>query len=259
MKRWSDTLVPALLGMALLLAWEATTRAWSLSALVLPAPSGIGQSLLQGFATGYWWPHIGQTLLGVALGLTAGSALGFGSGLLLGTHPRLRRWLTPYLVVSQLTPKLALAPLFILWFGFGMLPTVVMTALICFFPLLENTLAALEDTEPDQLELLRALGASRWQTLWRLQVPAGRHTLAAGLRTALVLAWVGTVVSEFINASRGLGAVIIGAQGAMDTALLFAALVLIALFGVASYGLLRALEHRFLFFHPPAHSPETTP
>lgn len=259
MKRASDTVISVLLGVALLLAWEGATRAWGLSALVLPAPSRIGQSLLQGFATGYWWPHVGQTLAGVALGLTAGCALGFGCGLLLGTHPRLRRWLTPYLVVSQLTPKLALAPLFILWFGFGMLPTVVMTALICFFPLLENTLAALEQTDPDQLELLRALGASRWQTLWQLQVPAGRHTLAAGLRVALVLAWVGTVVSEFISASKGLGAVIIGAQGAMDTALLFAALVLIAGLGVASYGLLRALESRFLSFHPQPLSLETLP
>ena len=240
-----DLLVSVALGLLVLLGWEAATQAWGLSALVLPAPSRIWQALAKGFATGYWWPHIGQTLLGVALGLLAGSALGFGSGLLLGTHPRLRRWLTPYLLVSQLTPKLALAPLFILWFGFGTLPTVVMTALICFFPLLENTLAALEQTDPDQLELLRALGASRWQTLWRLQVPAGRHTLAAGLRVALVLAWVGTVVSEFISASRGLGAVIIGAQGSMDTALLFAALVLIALLGTASYGLLRALERRW--------------
>jgi len=240
-----DLLVSVALGLLVLLGWEAVTQAWGLSALVLPAPSRIGQALAKGFATGYWWPHIGQTLLGVALGLLAGSALGFGSGLLLGTHPRLRRWLTPYLVVSQLTPKLALAPLFILWFGFGTLPTVVMTALICFFPLLENTLAALEQTDADQLELLRALGASRWQTLWRLQVPAGRHTLAAGLRVALVLAWVGTVVSEFISASHGLGAVIIGAQGSMDTALLFAALVLIALLGTTSYGLLRALERRW--------------
>lgn len=245
MKRLPDTLVSLALGLLVLLGWEAATQAWGLSALVLPSPSRIAQALTKGFATGYWWPHIGQTLLGVALGLLAGSALGFGSGLLLGSHPRLRRWLTPYLVVSQLTPKLALAPLFILWFGFGTLPTVVMTALICFFPLLENTLAALEQTDPDQLELLRALGASRWQTLWRLQVPAGRHTLAAGLRVALVLAWVGTVVSEFISASRGLGAVIIGAQGSMDTALLFAALVLIALLGTASYGLLHVLERRW--------------
>ena len=245
MKDLPDTLVSVALGAIALLAWETATRWWGLSALVLPAPSQIGQALGRGLASGYWWPHVGQTVLGMSLGLAAGALLGFGSGLLLGTHPRLRRWLTPYLVVSQLTPKLALAPLFILWFGFGTLPTVVMTALICFFPLLENTLAALEQTDPQQLELLRALGASRWQTLWRLQVPAGRHTLAAGLRVALVLAWVGTVVSEFIHAGRGLGAVIIGAQGAMDTALLFAALVLIALLGVASYALLGLLERRW--------------
>ncbi len=252
-KSMGDLLVSVALGLLVLLGWEVVTQTWSLSALVLPAPSRIAQALTKGFATGYWWPHIGQTLVGVALGLLTGSALGFGSGLLLGTHPRLRRWLTPYLVVSQLTPKLALAPLFILWFGFGTLPTVVMTALICFFPLLENTLAALEQTDPQQLELLRALGASRWQTLWRLQVPAGRHTLAAGLRVALVLAWVGTVVSEFISASHGLGAVIIGAQGAMDTALLFAALVLIALLGTASYGLLQALERRLRTPDTPLH------
>jgi NitT/TauT family transport system permease protein len=244
MKHLPDHLVSLALGLLALLGWEAATRHWGLSALVLPAPGQIGQALWRGLASGYWWPHVGQTLLGVALGLTAGALLGFGCGLLLGTQPRLRRWLTPYLVVSQLTPKLALAPLFILWFGFGTLPTVVMTALICFFPLLENTLAALEQTDPQQLELLRALGASRWQTLWRLQVPAGRHTLAAGLRVALVLAWVGTVVSEFISASHGLGAVIIGAQGAMDTALLFAALLWIAVLGVASYGLLHLLERR---------------
>jgi NitT/TauT family transport system permease protein len=120
-----------------------------------------------------------------------------------------------------------------------------MTALICFFPLLENTLGALDQTDPRQLELFRALGASRWQTLWRLQLPAGRHTLAAGLRVALVLAWVGAVVSEFISASHGLGAVIIGAQGSMDTALMFAALALIAALGITSYALLGALERRW--------------
>ena len=236
-----DTLVSLLMGVAVLALWEGLTRHWGLSALVLPPPSRIVQSLLQGLHTGYWWPHIGQTLLAVGLGLLCGAGLGVGFGLLLGSFARWRRWLTPYLVISQLTPQLALAPLFILWFGFGLLPTVVMTALICFFPLLENTLAALDQTDPQQRQLLRALGASRWQTLWRLQLPAGRHTLAAGLRVALVLAWVGAVVSEFINGSRGLGAVIIAAQGSMDTPLLFAALVWVATLGVASYGLLNGL------------------
>ena len=245
MRRLLDAGISAALGVVLLLLWELSTRWWQLSALVLPAPSQVARALWQGFATGYWWPHLGQTLLSVGLGLTLGAALGFGAGLLLGHSRRLRRWLTPYLVLSQVTPKLALAPLFIVWFGFGTLPTVVMTALICFFPLLENTLGALDQTDPRQLELFRALGASRWQTLWRLQIPAGRHSLAAGLRVALVLAWVGAVVSEFISASHGLGAVIIGAQGSMDTALMFAALALIAALGISSYALLGALERRW--------------
>jgi len=245
MKRLLDTGISVALGLGLLLLWELSTGWWQLSALVLPAPSQIARALGQGFQTGYWWPHLAQTLLSVSLGLAAGVALGFGCGLLLGQSRHLRRWLTPYLVLSQVTPKLALAPLFIVWFGFGTLPTVVMTALICFFPLLENTLSALDQTDPRQLELFRALGASRWQTLWRLQLPAGRHTLAAGLRVALVLAWVGAVVSEFISASQGLGAVIIGAQGSMDTALMFAALALIAVLGVSSYALLGALERRW--------------
>lgn len=245
MKRLFDAGISIALGLSLLLLWELSTGWWQLSALVLPAPSQIARALWQGFQTGYWWPHLAQTLLSVGLGLGLGAALGFGCGLLLGQSRRLRRWLTPYLVLSQVTPKLALAPLFIVWFGFGLLPTVVMTALICFFPLLENTLGALDQTDPRQLELFRALGASRWQTLWRLQLPAGRHTLAAGLRVALVLAWVGAVVSEFISASHGLGAVIIGAQGSMDTALMFAALALIAALGIASYALLGALERRW--------------
>lgn len=245
MKRLLDAGISVALGLGLLLLWELSTGWWQLSALVLPAPSQIARALGQGFTTGYWWPHLAQTLLSVGLGLGLGAALGFGCGLLLGQSRRLRRWLTPYLVLSQVTPKLALAPLFIVWFGFGTLPTVVMTALICFFPLLENTLSALDQTDPRQLELFRALGASRWQTLWRLQLPAGRHTLAAGLRVALVLAWVGAVVSEFISASHGLGAVIIGAQGSMDTALMFAALALIAALGIASYALLGALERRW--------------
>jgi NitT/TauT family transport system permease protein len=119
-----------------------------------------------------------------------------------------------------------------------------MTALICFFPLLENTLGALAQTDRHQMDLFRALRASRRQTLWRLQVPAGRHVLWAGLRVALVLAWVGAVVSEFIGTTHGLGAVIIGAQGSMDTALLFAALVWVAALGMASYTLLNRLEQR---------------
>jgi len=152
--------------------------------------------------------------------------------------------LMPYVVLSQVVPKLALAPLFIVWFGFGTLPTVVMTALICFFPLLENTATCMQQVDAHRLELFRMLRATPWQTLWRLKIPAGLPHIMAGLRVAMVLAWVGAVVGEFIGGSKGLGALIIAAQGSMDTPLMFAVLVLITVLGLLSYSGVQALERR---------------
>lgn len=184
-----------------------------------------------------------QTLTEVVLGLLLGASMGFVGGVLLGESARLRAVLMPYVVISQVVPKLALAPLFIVWFGFGTLPTVVMTALICFFPLLENTVTCMQQVDANKLELFRMLRASHWQTLWRLKLPAGLPTLMAGFRVAVVLAWVGAVVGEFIGASRGLGALIIAAQGSMDTPLMFAVLTVITVLGLTFYKMCEWLEH----------------
>lgn len=224
-----------LLAAALLLGWEAACRALRLPALVLPPPSAIAASLWQGLASGYFWPHLRATALELLLGVLAGSLLGFAAGVVLGEHALLRRLLMPYVVASQVVPKLALAPLFVLWFGFGITSTVVITALICFFPLMENTLTALQQVAPERLELFRMLGATRRQTLWRLKLPSGLPAILAGLRVAVVLALVGAVVGEFIGASRGLGALVIATQGTMDTARMFAVLVLIAALGMVAY------------------------
>ena len=235
-----------LLAAALLLAWEAACRVLHLSALVLPPPSAIGSALWQGLANGTFWPHLRATALELLLGVASGSALGFGAGVLLGEHALLRRLLMPYVITSQVIPKLALAPLFVLWFGFGMTSTVVITALICFFPLMENTLTALQQVAPERLELFRMLGATRGQTLWRLKLPAGLPAILAGLRVAVVLALVGAVVGEFIGASRGLGALVIASQGTMDTSLMFAVLVLIAALGMLVYHATLLLERWLL-------------
>jgi NitT/TauT family transport system permease protein len=152
-------------------------------------------------------------------------------------------------VVSQVIPKLALMPLFILWFGFGHTSLVVITALICFFPLLETTATSLRQVAPERLELFRMLGASRWQTLWQLKLPTGLPGVLAGLRVAVMLALVGAVVGEFIGASQGLGALVIAAQGSMDTPLMFAVLVLIALLGVVAYQLTLWFEATLLRRH----------
>jgi NitT/TauT family transport system permease protein len=225
------------LALALLGLWEwlAVSMGWSM--LVLPPPSRIAQSLWQGLASGFLWPHIAVTGFEMLAGLCLGCVLGLVGGIALGELPRWRSVLMPYVVVSQVVPKLALVPVFIMWFGFGWWPTVVVTALICFFPLLENTVTALTHVDAQQLDLFRLLRASRWQTLWRLKLPAGLPTILAGFRVAVVLSLVGAVVGEFMGAGKGLGALIIAAQGSMDTPLMFAVLVLITLMGWGTYQL----------------------
>jgi len=242
----SDRLYAWLLLLALLLGWEGLTHVMHFSALVLPAPSVVAAALWRGLVSGYLWPHLMQTLLELVLGLLSGCVLGFSSGILMAESPRLRSTLMPYVLTSQVVPKLALAPLFIVWFGFGALPIVVMTALICFFPLMENTLTSLQQVDANRLELFRVLGATRAQTLWRLKIPAGLPVILAGLRVAVVLALVGAVVGEFVGASKGLGALIIAAQGSMDTPLMFAVLLLITLLGLTLYQLTLALEQWLL-------------
>lgn len=241
-----NRLASVLVLVVLLLAWEAGARAFQLSALVLPPPSRVAQSLWAGLASGYFRPHILATVAELLLGLLAGSGIGFAAGLVLAEVPALRRIAMPYVVVSQVVPKLALMPLFIVWFGFGLTSTVVITALICFFPLMENTMTGLAQVPPERLELFRLLGATRSQTLWRLKLPTGLPSVLAGLRIAVVLALVGAVVGEFIGASRGLGALIIAAQGSMDTPLMFAVLLLISLLGLLAYQATLFLERRLL-------------
>ncbi|CAM4028974.1 ABC transporter permease [Bordetella muralis] len=242
----SRRVLPIVLLVVLLGAWELVVRKAGISALVLPAPSAVVRTLWTTLSTGYLWPHIGATLAEMLLGLALGGAAGLAMGIALAESALLDRVFKPYVIVSQVVPKLALAPLFVLWFGFGIAPTVVMTALICFFPLMENTLTSLRQVDPNRLQLFRMLGASRTQTLLRLKLPAGLPGILAGWRVALVLALVGAVVGEFIGASRGLGAVIIAAQGMMDTPLMFAALTAIAAIGLLCYQAMLMIERCLL-------------
>lgn len=234
---------------AFVLGWEMLARGDQVSALVLPAPSVIWDSLWNGLRSGYFWPHLMHTGTELLLGLALGCFAGLLGGIALGESAFLRRLLFPYVLVSQVVPKLALAPLFIVWFGFGMTSTVVITALICFFPLMENTLTGLQQVEPRKLELFRMLGATRLQTLLRLKIPSGLPVILAGFRVAVVLALVGAVVGEFIGGSKGLGALIIASQGMMDTPLMFAVLLLITVLGLVMYQLALGLERLLLWPH----------
>ncbi|GGF89554.1 ABC transporter permease [Azorhizobium oxalatiphilum] len=232
----------ALLFLALIALWEAWCRLAGVPALILPPPSAILTTLWSEMASGRLWPHLAVTASEMALGLGFGAVVGLGVGILLAEVPALSRLLRPYVLASQLVPKLALGPLFIIWFGFGMTPTVVITALICFFPLMENTVTGLGEVDPARRELFRMLGAGRVQTLLRLKLPAALPFIMTGLRVAVVLSLVGAVVGEFIGGRTGLGASIIAAQSVMDSSLMFALFIVITLLGMLLYEAVRALE-----------------
>lgn len=232
-----------ILFLSLLFLWELA--AGNMSELVLPAPSVILYTLAEGLISGYFTAHIIQTTLEIVTGLLLGGAAGLVIGILMGESEFLRRLLAPYVIASQAVPKLALAPLFILWFGFGTTSKVVITALICFFPLLENTVSSIQYVDKQKLELFRMLRASRWQTLIHLKIPAGLPGILSGLRVAVVLAVVGAVVGEFIGGSKGLGALIVASQSMMDTPLMFASLILLTIIGMILYQLVNLAEKKW--------------
>jgi NitT/TauT family transport system permease protein len=224
-----------LLFILLLAGWELYCRVTGISELIVPAPSAVMHTLWSGLTSGFVLPHIWVTSVEMVLGLTTGCGIGFLSGVVLAEIDFLRRLLYPYIIASQVVPKLALGPLFIIWFGFGMTSTVVITALICFFPLLENTMTGLQHIDPQKRELFRMLRASRLQTLMRLKIPSGLPAILAGVRVAVVLALVGAIVGEFIGGRTGVGASIIAAQGMMDTTLMFALFAVITALGMVFY------------------------
>jgi NitT/TauT family transport system permease protein len=206
-------------------------------------------TLWAGLTSGFLLPHIWVTSVEIVLGLVAGCGVGFLTGVILVEVAFLQRLLYPYIIASQVVPKLALGPLFIIWFGFGMTSTVVITALICFFPLLENTMTGLQQIDPQKRDLFRMLRATRMQTLLRLKIPSGLPVIMAGVRVAVVLALVGAIVGEFIGGSRGLGASIIAAQGMMDSTLMFALFVVITVLGMIFYQTAIWLERWLLRRH----------
>jgi NitT/TauT family transport system permease protein len=232
-----------------LIVWEFFCIYSGVSSLVIPAPTAVGTVLWEGLSQGYLWIHIWVTSFEMALGLLIGCSIGFLSGLVLGESKFLRNLLWPYILASQVIPKLAVGPLFIVWFGFGMSSTVIITALICFFPLLENTLTGIQHVPTEKRELFRMLGATRLQTLTKLKIPHGLPTILAGVRVSVVLALVGAVVGEFLSGQTGLGATIIAAQGMMDSTLMFAVFIIITAIGLIFYQLTTVAERLLLRRH----------
>jgi NitT/TauT family transport system permease protein/putative hydroxymethylpyrimidine transport system permease protein len=234
----------ALVLLALLAVWEAYARSGAVSELILPAPTQIADAgwrdrvlLLDNF-----W----ATAQEVGLGILVSLLLGLGVAVALHLAPALRRAAYPLLVGSQAVPIVIVAPLLVVWFGFGLLPKLAIIALVCFFPVVVTTLDALRGVDPDRVKLLRSLDASRWQVLRWLELPTAAPAALSGAKVAVAVAVIAAVFAEYAGSSEGLGYLMLQAIPQLETARAYAAVALLAGFAVALFTALSVAERRLV-------------
>jgi putative hydroxymethylpyrimidine transport system permease protein len=247
-KSMRTALPPALIVIALVGAWEAAAR-WELLAnalaikpFLVPAPTDIAQAM---------WEHRGRlayngwvTLQEVVLGFAIAVAVGGYFAVSLHRWPALRRAFYPLLVGSQTVPIIVIAPILVVWLGYGIGPKLAVIALICFFPITVNTLDGLRSVDPDLVRMMRTLDASRWQILRRVEAPTALPYLFSGAKIAVAVALIAAVFAEWVGATAGLGHMIRVSYSQLLTAQTFAAVVVLAVFAVTLFGALSLLERR---------------
>jgi NitT/TauT family transport system permease protein len=241
-------------GFSLLLAlllWELLSWLGNIPAFMLPSPGAVWERFLRALQDGSLLRNSAVTLFEVLAGLTLGVSTAAGLGYRLAKSVRLERALSPYIVASQSIPVVAIAPLLIIWFGPGLLSKVLICALIVFFPVLINTIVGMRSVPDDLRDLMRSLGATRWQTFRYLEIHAALPVLLGGLRIGATLAVIGAVVGEFVASDRGLGFLVNVARGLYDTSLVFVAVLTLVAMALGLYGLVVLLETRLLSWQQP--------
>lgn len=231
---------PLLVLLALLLLWDLSVRLLALPAWLLPPPVAVGRTFLG--SLDILRGHVAVTLLETVLGFSVALVVGFGLALAIDAAPLLRRMIYPLLVASQTIPIVAIAPLLVIGLGFGLLPKVVVVALVTFFPIVVNTVDGLQAADRDMLRLLRAMNASRWQTLRLLRIPAALPAIFSGLKVAVTYSVIGAVLAEWIGASAGLGVYIARSLRAFRTDQVFVGAALTSLLTIVLFLATIALE-----------------
>jgi len=240
--------LPIVFFLLLVSTWEGAARAGLADPMVLPAPSDIAANVLDGVGSGIYLANLKVTLVQAVSGFLIACLLGIAIGSLTTLSERLSRALQPIVLAVEATPKIALAPLVIVWFGYGMGSKIALSAMIGFFPVFVGTVSGLRSADTGRLDVLRALGAGRWQLFRMVALPGALPHIFAGVNVAVVLALLGTIVGEFMGAKEGLGTLILYANGNLDTARVFSILLVLAATGLSLHALIGALRGRLLFW-----------
>jgi NitT/TauT family transport system permease protein len=225
-------------------------RGLDVPAFIMPPPSAVAVALWRGLASGLYVQHLGVTLVETLLGFLLGAALGFGLGTAVALNRYVEYFLYPYIVMFQSLPKVALAPLIVIWFGLGLTSKVVNAGLVAFFPLLVNTMVGLRSADEDRVSLMRSLAATERQIFWMLRLPNALPFVMAGLDVAMIFALIGAIVGEFVGATAGLGMLIQSMNFTMDVSGQFSVLLILSLVGLGLNRTILLVRRRVLFWDP---------
>lgn len=226
--------LPVLFLVGVILLWELYVRVRNVPDFLLPAPSAIWRDLAANWSVGLR-TNTWVTFQEAALGFIFGTVLALVLAIAIAYSKVLERALYPPIVASQAIPKLALAPIFVVWLGFGMAPKVFITVLLVFFPIVVTTVQGLKEVDDELIELFRSVRASTWQTFYRIRFPHAMPYLVSGMKIGVTLSVVGAVVGEWVGANEGLGYQILYSQSQLQTSRTFAAIMLLVVMGVVMF------------------------
>jgi NitT/TauT family transport system permease protein len=229
--------------------WELAVVATGISRFVLPAPSAIFKALLFLLQQTYFWEHFRLTVTEILVGFSIAIAFGVTMGILIGRSRLAEVLCSPFIVASQVTPKVGLMPLFLLWLGFGIESKIAMVALLSFFPILKATVLGIRSIEENKRHLFAIHKATTWQRIAKLEIPAVLPYVMTGIETASVLAVTGAIVGEYLGGNKGLGAYIVVALNALQIERMFATIIVLATFGFAFYSSISMLRRLVVGWH----------
>ncbi len=222
---------PVLVSLGLLLAWEAAIPALGIRSIILPPPSEIIEIIIT-------WPTLILTLEGFALSVVGGIAV----AILVTYSTIVRKGFYPVIIISQVVPKISIAPLFIVWFGTGTISSLLLAFLVAFFPMTINSAMGFQSVDEDIHRMARAYMASPWQVFWKVQIPHALPFIFSGMKISITLAIIGVIVSEFVASQEGIGYLIKLSGGLLDTPLMMAAIAVLSISGLVLYWIIAEVE-----------------
>ena len=246
-ERGADLLIPLLALVLALTAWSAVVAIFAIPDYLLPAPQAVAARILKDWPL--LWKHGIYTLVSVLTGFAASIAIGVPIAFAIVLSRSMERLVMPFLVMSQTIPKVAIAPILVVWLGFGILPKIAIVFLISFFPIVVSTVVGLKSVETDMIDLVRSMGAGMPKIMLRVRAPSALPQMFAGLKIAVCLAVVGAIVGEFVGSDRGLGYLLLTSTGTLDGPLIWAALLVLIAMGMILFAIVSAIERIAIPWH----------